>query len=430
MMCQFVHRNILNKSLFIILYVLILLMGYTPFSSKILFISMMAILITMTIKAYQKKNICLLVAFLYMLPYTSVLYYSLWGTQVQLSYYTQFNTPRAFFEAAMIHFLFLITLNFFIKIPFGSDGFNCYRCNKLIFVLGVVGCVYATIFGKTGDINVFHSGDYSPDFSRSSLFEYFFVFYLISFVFSFNRKKYKYILYFLAAFYVAKNTLYGGRIESLMCVLFLLVVDLQTKIKFKFLLLGIVCGYVLMSILGIIRAYGFSWDFIAENLFSKTDVITTQESDVNYSSVRILEMVRLNFITTAQRFHSFVLFIMSIFMPKSSLPELVELSTYNQTNYPCGGGGLISAFFYVFLGHIGVIFIGYVIAKILSIGVRSKNTFKNLFFILAYTTMPRWFAYYPITLFKLALLGSIITYALIKMCDYGKNKGFFVSSHL
>ena len=102
----------------------------------------------------------------------------------------------------------------------------------------------------------------------------------------------------------------------------------------------------------------------------------------------------------------------------------------SQTNYPCGGGGLISAFFYVFLGHIGVIFIGYVIAKILSIGVRSKNTFKNLFFILAYTTMPRWFAYYPITLFKLALLGSIITYVLIKMCDYGKNKGFFVSSHL
>lgn len=44
--------------------------------------------------------------------------------------------------------------------------------------------------------------------------------------------------------------------------------------------------------------------------------------------------------------------------------------------------------------------------------------------------MPRWFAYYPITLFKLALLGSIITYVLIKMCDYGKNKGFFVSSHL
>ena len=176
--------------------------------------------------------------------------------------------------------------------------------------MGVVGCVYATFFGKTGDINVFHSGDYSPDFTRSSLFEYFFVFYLISFVFSFNRKKYKYILYFLAAFYVAKNTLYGGRIESLMCVLFLLVVDLQTKIKFKFLLLGIVCGYVLMSIIGLIRAYGFSWDFIAENLFSKTDVITTQESDVNYSSVRILEMVRLNFITTAQRFHSFALFIM------------------------------------------------------------------------------------------------------------------------
>ena len=422
--------NFFDRFYLIFLYLLFTLMGYNPIVSKCLYLSMILVLGSLIVKAYKKRNICLFVAFLYMLPYTSVLYYSLWGTQVQLSYYTQFNTQRAFFEASMIHFLFLITLNFFIKIPFGSDRFNCYRCNKLIFVLGVVGCVYATFFGKTGDINVFHSGDYSPDFTRSSLFEYFFVFYLISFVFSFNRKKYKYILYFLAAFYVAKNTLYGGRIESLMCVLFLLVVDLQTKIKFKFLLLGIVCGYVLMSIIGLIRAYGFSWDFIAENLFSKTDVITTQESDVNYSSVRILEMVRLNFITTAQRFHSFALFIMSIFISKDSLPKLVDLSTYNQTIYPCGGGGLISAFFYVFLGHIGVIFIGYVIAKILSFGVRSKNTFKNLFFVLAYTTMPRWFAYYPITLFKLALLGSIITYVLIKMCDYGKNKGFFVSSHL
>ena len=431
MMCQFVHRNILNKLLFIILYVLILLMGYTPFSSKILFISMMAILITMTIKAYQKKNICLLVAFLCMLPYTSVLYYSLWGTQVQLSYYTQFNTPRAFFEAAMIHFLFLIALDFFLKIPCGPEKFKYSNNNVFLFVIGVIGSLYATVFGKTGDINVFTLGDYSPDFTRSSLFEYFFVFYLVSFVFSGNSRRYKYILYFVAVFYVFKNTLYGGRIESLMCVLFLLVIDLQTKIKFKMLFTLLVIGYILMFLLGVVRAYGFSWDVIKDSLFSnRPDIIITQESDVNYSSVRIIEMVRLNYITASERLQSLGLFIESIFVSKDGLPKLVDLSLYKQSVYPCGGGGLISAFSYVFLGHIGVVCMGGIVAKILSYGVKNKNIFKNLFFILAYTTMPRWFAYYPITLFKLALLGSIITYVLIKMCDYGKNKGFFVSSHL
>ncbi len=425
-------KSVSNRFFFLLLYIGLAMTGFNPMSSKILFISMMSVLCMLIVKSYKKKNICLFVAFVYMLPYTTVLYYILWGTNVQLSFYTQFNTQRAFFDSSMIFFLFLSSLNFFLKIPLGTGNFSCYKGNDFLFCLGIVGCLYAIIRGKSGDVNVFLNGEYTPDFSRSSLFEYFFVFYLISFVFSKNSKKYKYILYFIAFFYVGKNTIFGGRIESLMCVLFLLAIDLQKKIKFNTLLIFLASGYVLMFLLGVIRAYGFSWDLILNGLFSKGNgIITTQESDVNYASVRILEMVRLNIITTSQRFESLGLFFESLFLPKDSLPQLVDLSTYEQSSYPCGGGGLISAFAFVFLGYIGVIGIAFFVAKIFSNGVANKSLFKNLFFILTYTTMPRWFAYYPITLFKLALLGSTITWILIIIYDsYAKNKSFYSRTRL
>ena len=409
-------RNITNffdRFYLIFLYLLFTLMGYNPIVSKCLYLSMILVLCSLIVKAYKKRNICLFVAFLYMLPYTSVLYYSLWGTHVQLSYYTQFNTQRAFFDSAMIHFLFLVSFNFFLIIKQGPEKFTIHKENTLLFYISIFCCLYATIFGKTGDINFFSLGEYSPDYTRSSLFEYFFVFDLISLKKKKKTKKNMCILYSIAAFYIFKNTLFGGRIESLMCILLLLVVDLQKKLKFKIIILLLVVGYCFAFLLGIIRTYGFSWELIRESFFNNPAVIITQESDVNYSSVRIIEMVRLNVLTIEQRLQSFYLFCLSIFVPRENLPDLADLSLYKQATYPCGGGGLVSAFSYVFLGYIGVVLIGYFVAKIFSNGLSGHKSFKNIFFILTFTTMPRWFAYYPISLFKLALLGSVVVYLLI-----------------
>ena len=127
-------RNITNffdRFYLIFLYLLFTLMGYNPIVSKCLYLSMILVLCSLIVKAYKKRNICLFVAFLYMLPYTSVLYYSLWGTHVQLSYYTQFNTQRAFFDSAMIHFLFLVSFNFFLIIKQGPEKFTDHSAKMI-----------------------------------------------------------------------------------------------------------------------------------------------------------------------------------------------------------------------------------------------------------------------------------------------------------
>lgn len=402
---------------FLVVFLFLYATGYSSLNGKILYIALLSVSALLVYRTYIARNISLFVVFVYMSTYIFVLYYVFFCKDIQVSYYMDFNTPPDFYRSSLAHFFFLIIINSTIKIVNAKEVCYLHVCDKpVIFLFGVIGCIIAIVFGKSGDVGFLSEGGYSPDFVRSPLFEYFFIFFLLAY---FSRGKTpikKYILYVIVLTYVFKNTIYGGRIETLMCFLCLLVIEFQFRIKFKYLLALLFVGYISSYLLSIMRSTGLSLDVISNIDIQNVDIIITQESDVNYSSARILALVEKGVITVSDRLMSLLYLIISIFVSKDNLPPLADLSLYMQSEYSCGGGGFISSFFYVFASYLGVALIALFISYILSIGLRNPTlNFKNIFFILVITTLPRWFAYYPISLFKLALIGGVFIVVFLRI---------------
>lgn len=399
--------------IFLIIFVYLAVVGYNSFNGRILFISLFILSFLLVWKAYEKQNLCLFVMFAYMLVYIFVLFNAFFDTGFQISIYTDFNAPKHFYISSLVHYFALIVISIYITPQTTPYKYTIKLKNIApLYWLGIIGCIIAVTFGKTGDINIFKTGDYTPSYERSSFFEYYFVFYVLAYLSMGKSRAKKNILYLIAFWYIFKNTLYGGRIESVMMCLCLLILKFQYLIKIRMLIVFILCGYAAISIMSLIRTFGSGVD-LGLLFESGSMVICTQEGDVNYSSARIIGMLESNVINTEERLVALFYFIISIFVPKNILPPIADLSLYMQSTYRCGGGGLFSSYFYVYGSYFGVFIVAMYIAKILNNTTNVKPySFTHIFGILVFTTTPRWFAYNPITFFKLSLLGSILIYFL------------------
>ena len=128
-------------------------------------------------------------------------------------------------------------------------------------------------------------------------------------------------------------------------------------------------------------------------------------------------MVQQGIISDVDRLSSFFSNMMAMFLPYSWLPEVANLAAYKQKTFGAGGGGLISMYWYVFLGILGPLIIGVVFSYIVRLAVYSKNAFVNIYCILVLSTYLRWFAYNQISLFKITLYGSLFYIILLLIKD-------------
>lgn len=388
-----------------ILWIYLYISGYSRSNGCTIFIGLAFTNILLIYRCFERKNIILILVFSYMLPYTLIQYYE-YFSNIQLSFHQDFNIHSCFYGASLIHLLFFIVLNYFIKIPKFSLDISAPLDNKRLFYGTFFIAILAFLLGKTGDIKLLQGG-YGANMHTNILYEYFFVPFILSFYSSGLRKERLKLIYILAFLYIAKNTLYGGRIETLQMGICLLILRFQILLKFKHIIVLLFLGYLFFSMVGFVRAHGLSSiESFAFNV--NKGIIINQEADVVYSSARFWGMTEKRIIDNNERKNSFLLFILSIITSVSSLPEIANLSSYMQREYSSGGGALISAYFYVFLSYIGVFLIGYYIAKIFSIKYSGKLHFPQIYYVLALTTVPRWFAYTPLTLFKMVLWGTIL----------------------
>jgi hypothetical protein len=183
------------------------------------------------------------------------------------------------------------------------------------------------------------------------------------------------------------------------------------------LLLLIIVGFVLLSLWAQFRvgirdvSISDVFAFSASNT-NKYAAAGNNQTDVFYSSVRLISMKDMGTISGTESLQAFALFCGSIFVPYSSLPPLANWSTYLLSSFNALGGGLIFSYFYVYLSYFGVILIAYYVSIVFR-KIRESTNFYMLFYgLLVSCTVIGWFAYGPITLFKLCLLGTCYIFGL------------------
>lgn len=396
---------------YITLFVFLLMIGESILTGKILFFSLMSIVIVLIIKSYLKHNNILLFSFIFMGVYANVTKHGLLNDNI-ISVYSYFNTFYYLYKSSLLLFLFFIALFLFLKIdsPQKNKAYTFVSNSKLFWINILIAILFFSI-GKSGETVL--EGVYGQtESTHSSLYEYFFIPYVAALIFSSSRSIHKWTLLILAALYVVKSILYGGRIEVVMMLSCLLFWKYHRILSRKMLLFFSFLGIVSMKILEIFRS-GVAFSLTS----STTKVILSQEGDVMYASMRLIGMVDNHIFN---RIDALVQFIASIVIPSNVTKiELANLASYLSDRYPVGGGGLITAFSYAYGSYIGVFVMGVFIAKLFSNSLISfeakKNSLFSLYVFFVFISMPRWFAYNPLLLFKFSFLGAIYIYILLKV---------------
>ncbi len=402
--------------------------GYSVASGKILCITSIVLTTSLIIRAFVKKNIIFILLSVYIFLYTYVTKY-IFFDYIPISFHESFGEAHFIYKSSLVHLLFLIVFNVFIKIPDKQENNQIeIKDNNFIFYLNFFIAIMAMILGRSGEM-IFDSGGYGyGEVNQSVINEYFFIFYVIAFVFSGLRKNKIILLFILAGLYSIKNLLYGGRIEVVMLGLSMTILFFQFKISFKKFILLILVSIVFFNIYGIIR--GNPLILLEEDWYSvimpkeeeSKDIIISQEGDVNHATSRMIGMADTNVIPFEERSRSFLYFLLSSFTPSSALPPIANLSSYKQDMYSVGGGGLISGYFYVFGSYIGVILIALFLSYNLSkIGNVNKHLLIQFYLIFLIITLPRWFGYNPVAIIKLSVYGALIAY-FFYCIDYTYNK--------
>ncbi|KAA6340157.1 hypothetical protein EZS27_011954 [termite gut metagenome] len=415
------------KVLNLLLCILLLLLGYNYYTGIFLTFLLITLVCVLIIRSYlQKNNICLII-FIYIFIYTYVFIYP-FILDYKIAVYTDFMDNKYLYKSGCLFFIFLSTLNFFIKIPKQNDiKIIQSHNNTLIFIINFIIAIFCMIRGKTGEM-ILVDGYGNTINEKNSLTEYFLIFFVVCLIFSKGARYKKIALYVLAMVFCMRNILYGGRIEIVMLGICLFLWYFQFKIKNKSIILYSIFAFYCFSVFGSIRKNPLIWlsdewyRMLIPQFVNTSHIIVNQEGDINYAASRMIGMVDDGVINFSDRCTSLFYFIVSIITPRSNLPPIAILASYNNHIFPTGGGGLITGYFYIYFSYIGVFFIAFFLSKVLS-DYRKFNTssFYCIYTYMIVCTIPRWFAYDPITMFKLSLYGAIISYFFICI-DYTVKK--------
>ena len=271
--------------------------------------------------------------------------------------------------------------------------------------------------------------------SKSTMHEYFVLIFFFLIVYSSNSKWNKICLNILLISYILKTLLYGSRVEVLEILLlwFYLFFIYENKIKIRHLLFISLLGFYLINVVsnirsnpvGFMRGDDIATFFDPTTIFvnkSKQEIISSNEGDVIQSSARIIGLIDKNEISTTQRGLSFISYLVSPIIPSTLLPPYSNLSSFKQEYFKSGGGGLISTYFYTWLGYLGPVLIGLILAFSINKLYSNNSIYFYVYGTMLFVTFPRWFAYNPIMLIKFCLYSIVIAFFTNSFVFYKERK--------
>ena len=279
--------------------------------------------------------------------------------------------------------------------------------NILIFYTLYLVLILIWVFGidKTATLNTY-------SVSITPIYEYATLIFLFA-IYSSGFKRFRVgILILMLVFFVLQDFYYGGRITSLQLILLFLITVFLKKLSTTIIIFGGIIGILINSVIGVYRNK-YSLDSIGvfeiiRGVFNNYFVFDTP---VYAYYTTVAHLAATEFMDWSIRLKSFLAFFFAIFNGNNELGDVTRYVTDNHYfNY---GGGLIPTHFYYWLGWLGVVFIACILIIILNkIGTAKKDLWK-LIAISIVMTVPRWYLYTPLSLFRQVFFVVILYYAFI-----------------
>jgi hypothetical protein len=413
--------------IFIFITSALMTLGFTAyFTSFYDYFSYFVVFLNVIFLVKFYNNIIVFILFGFIFLYT-ITFYQYFVNSLYISYWDDFQNIKVVKRVLFSHSLFIFTLGNLItskKVVFKINFREKFRSNKILFFGFFIICILLLIFGIQGQSLLSGASYANQEFtSKSSLHEYFILFYLYLILFSSQNKFEQIAIKILFVIYVLKTLIYGGRVEVLEIFLLWFLLFFLNKIKLRTVIFFVLIGLYGSNVVSNIRSnpiqflsgndLGYYFDplFLFEHK-SKYDIISSNEGDVIQSSARILGLIDNEHLTFSQRIISSVLYLISPVVPASFMPSYSNLSTYKQEMYRSGGGGLISIYFYAWYWYFGPIIVAFFLAFFINKFFLSSSLYSYIYGVAIFTTFPRWFAYNPIMLVKFCFYAVIILYVL------------------
>ncbi|MFC5652893.1 hypothetical protein ACFPYJ_28070 [Paenibacillus solisilvae] len=371
------------------------------------------ILLNIIIIIRVKNSRVLQIVFLFMLTYLlNLVPYFSYG--IHISYYSLYQKEKIFESVLIIHVIFLILLYAFMKKDVNSNkealiNKVAMKDNGLVYASAIGVMSLILLLGKTGhnlSKTVSQTSQVTDGFAIN---EYFLIFTFIAYVFTGNLRSRKAIILILSALYIVKNTLAEGRIETLQLLILLFILFIDTKkINNALFWFGSIAGYLTMSLFEKLRISSNGLINLFKTGQDGSPYIESNQGDVFYNSAVYVGLIKDQIFNYHFRINSFIGFVERIFLPSKYATSQANVSIFSKAYAQSGGGGLISIYFYVWLSYLGIVLIALILAFLVNKLYKTNNQYAVIYFVMFICTVPRWFAYDPITLFKLSSYAIVI----------------------
>lgn len=395
-----IKKSFLLKLLLVLVNIsLILLGGFFELGKQLLIMAIVTnILVIWEMRRIQPAVLMgafFLSYILYLVPYYFYDYI--------ISAHVQYYKRELYDQVLGIHLLFLSSFLLFLKTNLNENYLKLKdlmkpRDNVVIFSFLYL-IMLVIVFSIKGSTVV--GGSYSTYIDnlegQGGGIEYFYIFFVIAFFFT-TKPILRNSLLILVLYYCFITITRGYRIQFVQMIILAFVLFFEGKFKTLYMMVFAFFGFIVSEIVGLLKMMGsvsFE-DMLA--LFEKSDtgIIINNQTDVFYSSVVFLGLIKDGILSFGVRIWSAIGFVWNWFAPSSFVWKEARLPLFAHEYTTLGGGGLISAYFYVWFGYLGPPLIGYALAMLFNKTYSSevKRNFK-IVLILVLSLYPRWFAYDP-----------------------------------
>ncbi|BBC61474.1 hypothetical protein QQG09_04645 [Melissococcus plutonius] len=373
-----------------------------PLGGTIKIEAIVAVLIGVGLVVKSRNCIPLMVAMIFV---TYCIYSIVMGEYIATSSHlgvplTEVRTQEIYSTTLRILLLFLSIIFIFFPKKINHLFILKPKDNIFIFSFIIMILVYIGIFGIDRTVQTHYM------VRISSLYEYSVILFLFAYYSSGNKLVRKTVIGLLMIAFIFQDYYYGGRITSLQIILLAISTLLNGMITKKLALIGSIVGIFVNSLVGVYRNL-IHFDFIAAflNLKNQLFVFDTPVY-AYYASATHVATINYTNISLSERFQSAANFICSIFL--GSEENSGNITKYVNDHYYINvGGGIFPTHFYFWFGWLGVILSALIVVGILKITLKTNNTLTMLISISIITTIPRWFLYTPLSLFRNIFLISI-----------------------
>ena len=345
---------------------------------------------------------------------------------IDIAYFKGFGDALSVNKIVIINSIFIFTLGNTLSAYWVSRKMDldqkAYKSKYIFWLLFIIGALMIQ-FGIQGQ-NMLVSGGYGAGATKTSMHEYFIlVYFLILLVKPRRHIVYTIAIWAIYLIYCVKTLLFGGRVEIMEISILLLAYYwlLPKKENRALLILLILFAFYVSNIISHVRTNPLNFlkgDYISYfNPFYEPPTgkivrkaLGNNQGDVLQSSGRMLALVEDGILDNGTRIKSFFSMLGSIVFPTSALPEYTNLAAFHQVSpYRSGGGGLVSVYFYAWMGYLGPILVGLFLANFINKGFKPGVSFGfRVYAIILLIMYPRWFAYGPIIIFKFCFLTAVM----------------------